>query len=399
MTEQALSGTRVLEVESGIAGAYACALMSGLGAEVLKVEPPAGDWTRRAGPFPGDVPHVEKSALFLYINQGKKSITLDVETRVGQRLLRSLAEASDMLVEGAPPGWLDSFGLGYETLEALNPGLIVVSITGFGQTGPYRGYQATQLVVNAMCGLMATTGDPDREPLSPGGWSTECHVGTQAFSAALIALYGRQMNGRGQRVDVSALEAMIVSSENAPTNWAYNHEIERRSTNVSRQGASGIFPCADGFVSIDTVIGDFASFQRLATVTGITEFSDPAYADPAYRAAHAEEINALLRPWIAARTKEEVYHAGQAQRLPFGYVCTVKDLLESSHLKERRFFTDVEHPLVGRLAYPGAPFVMSETPWQSQRAPLLGEHNTEVFCARLGLGRDELARLHEQGVV
>ena len=397
--EQALSGIKVVELAEGITGPYAGNLMAGLGAEVIKVEPLGGDCTRRVGPFPEDVPDPEKSGLFLYLNMGKKSITLNLAGRAAVDLLRALVKDADILLESSPPGYLDSVGLAYEELESANPGFVLVSITGFGQTGPYKDYLATDLITNAVSGLMATMGDPDREPMNIGGWMSHYHVGAQAFSAALIALYSREATGQGQHVDISAMEAMTAASENSLAGWPYNHELEQRSGNLGRFGAQGIFSCRDGFVNIDTVIGNFHSFEILAKLTGIHELSDPAFADADSRIQHAEEINDLIRPWVEERTKAEIYPTGQSHRLPFGYVANVQDLLESPQLRDREFFVEVDHLVAGRLVYPGAPFRMSETPWQSGRAPLLGEHNLEIYCGRLKYSRATLVRLRQQGVI
>ena len=379
MADQALSGVRALELAQGVAGPYAGNLMAGLGAEVVKVEPPAGDWSRRVEPVPGDVPHPEKSPLFLYLNMGKKSVTLELDTPRGRELLLQLASEVEVLFEDFPPGQLDSLGIGYRRLEEANPALVVVSITPFGQTGPYRNYKATELVIIAMSGLMRAYGEPDREPIKPGGWMGQYHVGTQAFGAALVALYDSQLTGRGQQVDISAMEAMQAANENAISNWAYNYEHVQRGGNVGRAGGTGLFRCRDGIAVLDTVIGDFPSFERFAVLTEVEELRDPAFKDPDYRREHAGEINELIRPWVESRTKSEIYHVGQAQRLPFGFVSDTRDLLGSPQLKARDFFVEVAHPCVGTLTYPGPPFKMTETPWQAGRAPLLGEHNEEVY--------------------
>ena len=399
MTEGALSGVKVLELAQGIAGPYAGNLMAGLGAEVIKVEPFEGDCTRRMGPFPKDKPDPEKSGLFLYLNMGKKSITLDLATNAARELLRSLVKDVDVILESFPPGHLDSMALGYEEMERINQGLVMVSITGFGQTGPYKDYVATDIVTNAVSGFMVTMGDAEREPMNIGGGMPQYHVGSQAFSAAVIALYNREVTGQGQHVDISAMEAMTAASENSLAGWPYNHQIERRSGNIGRFGAHGIFPCKDGFVNIDIVIGDFSSFETLAELVGSDELKDPAFADPNYRIQQAEQINDVVRPWIEKRTKSEIYHMGQRHRLPFGYVADVRDLVESKQLREREFFVDVCHPKAGWLTYPGAPFKMTETPWQPRRAPLLGEHNAEVYCEKLGYSRESMVRLRQQRII
>lgn len=394
----ALSSLRVLDLSSGIAAGSCCALMAGLGADVIKIEPPQGDPLRSAGPFLDDVPDPERCGTFLYLNQGKKGITLDVESEAGAALFRRLAEGVDVVVEDFPPGRLGTLGLDYPSLEKLNPRLVMTSITPFGQDGPYRDWKGSEIVCYALSGQLYTYGDPGREPLKPGGSIGLYFAGLAAFAATTTALVSRVWTGEGQRIDLSITEAVASMVEPALAEW-HGGNVMRRTGNGGRAAAQGQYQCLDGFVQVSTTVGNEASFQRFPQLMGIPELSDPRFASGDGRAQHRDEIDALMKPWLAERPKLEIYQAAQALRLPFGYACTTEDLLNSPQFRARDWFVTVDHPAAGPLVYPGAPYRMSETPWEAGRAPLLGEHNHDVYCGRLGLSAQDLARLRSAKVV
>ncbi len=398
--DSALSDLRVLDLSLDIAGPYCAGLMAGLGAEVLKIEPLDGDPARRTGPFFGDHPHPEKSGLFLYVNQGKKSITLNLETETGRRLLRQLIPRMDIVVESYPPSYLTSMGLGYSELEAINPRLVLTSVTPFGQDGPYRGWQGNELVDYALSGQLYTMGDPDKEPLKTGGSIAQYYAGQMAFVATLTAVLNRWMTGEGQHVDLSITEAIASTMEHATADWQYAGMLGsgRAAPNQGRAAGQGEYPCKDGFVQISTGQGE-NTLRRLADLMGIPELADPRFATTEGRTEHKAEIDQFMQPWLATHTKLEIYQMGQDRHMPFGYACTVEDLLQSPQFQFRGYFVDVAHPFTGTITYPGAPFKMSETPWESRRAPLLGEHNDEVYCGVLGYSRGDLTMLRSAGVV
>lgn len=376
---QALEGLRVLEVAEGISGPYCGKLMACLGAEVVKVEPPEGDAARQAGPFPGDLPNPEKSGLFLYLNTGKKSVALDLRRQEDRRRLLHLAQRADVLVENYPPGFLDSLGLGYAALRRANSRLVMVSITPFGQYGPYRDFKATDMVVHALSGELYLAGRPDREPLKKGGSLAEYHGGLHGFFAALSALMARQRTGQGQHVDVSLAEAVTSIIGMFVMQWAYARTVSRRRGADGQPWPNGVWPARNGYI---LAYGRFSTdwwplFVEM--MKDVPAFADPRFAAATDRARHVEELDALFQAWLSDRTKEEVYHLAQKHGLPFGYVATAPDLMASPQLQARRFFVEVEHPVAGKLPYPGAPFILSRTPFQSSRAPLLGEHNGEVL--------------------
>ncbi len=377
----ALEGLRVLEIAEGISGPYCGKLMAGFGAEVVKIEPPGGDAARKAGPFPNDTPNPEKSGLFLYLNTGKKSVTLDLDKEGDRERVLDIARRMDVLIENYPPGWLPSLKLGYDDLAAINPRLVMVSITPFGQTGPYRDFLGTDMVVHALSGELYLAGRPEREPLKKGGSLAEYHGGLNGYLGGLNALHAREVTGRGQHVDVSLLEGATSVIGMAVMRWVYGGNLDRRRGADGHPWPNGIWPVEDGYIlaysrpSVDW----WALFVKMMEECGIPQFGDPKYATAEGRTKHVEELDGLFQSWLSGRTKEEVYHLAQRHGLPFGYVATAPDLLASPQLKARGFFVEIDHLAAGRLPYPGAPFVMGKTPFNFTRAPLLGEHNEQVL--------------------
>ena len=399
MAEGALSDLRVLDLSRYISGPYCTSLLAGYGAEVIKVEPPGeGDPARRMRPFLRDEPHPERSGLFLYLNTRKKGITLRLETRAGAKMLKELVKDTDILVENFEPRVMSSLGLSYETLEEINPGLVMVSISNFGQTGPYRDFKATDLTAFAMGGLMSLTGEPDREPLKEGGAQVEYQGGLYAFTAASIVAYSAKMTGLGQHVDISLMECICSELELSLPFTSYLGEEHNRHRVGNRPTSTvGVYPCRDGYIGIH---GNPREWPKVAQGIGMPELTDdPRFSTPVARGEHRDELEAIIMSWTTDHDKMEIYDIAGKMRVPFAPVLTTKELLESPQLKDREFFVEIEHPETGALIYPGAPFRMSETPWQAVRAPLLGEHNEEVYCGRLGYSKEDLVRLKSQGVI
>ena len=388
MGEHLLGGITALDLSEGVSGPYCAKLLAGMGAEVIKVERPGvGEASRREGPFLGDVPHPEGSALHLYLNTGKKSVTLDLDSERGADALRRLAGSSDVLIESAAPGRMAGLGLGYDALAANNPGLVYVSITPFGQSGPYRDYQGTDIVTQAIGALMHTVGLPDREPLKIGGSVVLYAVGVAAFSGAMLALYARDFTGEGQHVDVSAMEAITVAQIHA----SIHHQFGR----VPARRESALVRTTDGWVSPGLEIGVKEDiWARVCELMGVPELADdPAFSTREARREHQQDVLAIVGEWAATKTKEEIYHTLQGMRTIAGYVADVEDLLDSGQLRSREFFQDIEHPHAGAAAYPGEPIRVRGHAWRHERAPLLGEHNAEILGARLGLSESEITEL------
>jgi crotonobetainyl-CoA:carnitine CoA-transferase CaiB-like acyl-CoA transferase len=410
-----LAGLRVLELADE-KGQFCGKLLADLGADVIKIEPPGGERNRTVGPFLDDVPHPDRSLSFWYYNTSKRGITLDVETIDGAELFRRLAATSDVILETFRPGYLASLGLGYETLREANPGLILCSLTPFGQTGPWRDYASSDLLHMAAGGEMASCGYDEADvanapPIAPGGgnaWHMGCHY---AYMAIMATLVYRTVSGQGQSIDASIHEACALTTESAIANYVYRGETLRRQT--GRHHAAGVTPrtqfrAKDGTYVTALMSGglnprNVKNLAELMDSYGMAgDLKDPAYQDPAVIAANASHIiDDLLAGFIASLPAEEVYHAGQERGFTWGAVRAPEALLDDAHLHDRGFWKQVEHPELGRgFVYPGEAAIYSGSPWRiSRRAPLVGEHNAEIFCTELGLSRGELSVLAENGVM
>ena len=380
-----LSDIKVLDLSQGVAGPFSTKLLAGLGAEVIKVEPPdTGDSSRSSEPFLSGSPTVENSALFSYINTCKKSVTLNPAIPQQAQAIRKLAQGCDILVESFTPGHLDSLGLGYRELSEENPGLIYVSVTPFGQTGPYSQYKGSDIVAQAAGALMYTIGLPDKEPLKVGGESGLYTTGVSAFSASMLALYVRDTQGAGQHVDISAMEVMAVSQIHSSIYAQFGRTPMRRATNLVR--------AKDGWVSpgLETGVQE-STWLKVCELIGKPELvDDPRFITMEGRRANQQDLLDVIASWAGTKPKEEIYHTLQALRTITGYVATVDDLLVSQQLVYREFFQSISDPVFGDVAHTGAPFRMEGSALELRPAPRLGDHNEEILCQRLGYSMSDL---------
>lgn len=394
MAEKALSGVKVLEYAQFVAGPYCAKLLADLGAEVIKIEEPqTGDEARGRGPFSNDIPHSECSGLFLYANTNKLGITLNPGASDGKRLFLELVKGADILIEDRPPGEMKRLGLDYETLKATNPRLIVTSIAPFGQTGPYADYKTYHLnsYLGSMLGsLLALDG---REPVKAGGVAGEYVCGVSSAAATLAALYAQGLSGRGQHLDLSKQEMLISVGRVVAVLSAFDHQQQN-------PGQSSVRQCQDGW-SIVMVGVEERQWLGLVELMGNPEWArDERLRDMNYLAEHRDEIERRVSEWSPEHTRDEIYHRGQALGSPTAPVLTPEEVVNSEQLAARGFFADIEHPRAGRIKYPTAPYRFSRTPWAAERpAPLLGQHNEEIYCGRLGYTKEELVRLKETGAI
>lgn len=392
--EACLADLTVLELGAGIPGAFCGRILAGLGARVIKIEPPVGEAGRLLPPFAGDVPHPEKSLPFLYLNVAKQSVTLDLAQSEGQGILRRLAASADLAVESYPPGTLAGWGLEYASLSKLNPRLILASITPFGQDGPYRDYRSNEIVAEALGGLLYTMGLPGREPLKMGGNPALQTAGAAAFSAIMAAVWQRDRTGEGQAIDISIQEVTAVTQIHASIEATWQGSDTQR-------GPSDLLEAADGWASagLDTGVSP-ETWPRVCAALGRPELvEDPRFLNSAARREHRQELNEVVRDWVRGQPKEEVYHLLQGLRSIAGYVATTADLYRSPQLQERGFFVAIDHPLAGSARYPGPPFRIDDASWAYSRAPLLGEQNEAVYGGALGCNDAELQGLRARGVI
>lgn len=400
MAEAALAGMRVLEMNRFVAAPYCAKLLAGFGAEVIKVEPPGGEPTRLAGPFKDNIPHPETGAPYLFLNTGKKSVTLDPASETGRELLLKLLAQTDIFVTDLEPKTLDQLHLDYPTLQKINPRLIMTAISFFGQTGPYRDYLATELTGFAMSGYMFVSGDPGREPVKIAGNIGQYHGGLQGLTGTMGAVLYRELTGNGQLVDVSITEALAFETNSSVT-WMNNGIMQTREGNrLQRRSPAGNYPATtlpckdDGWVHVHDAPAGFELYAIL--------MEEPRLSDPAVLAepwGHRDLIDELSQPWLNRYDKFEVVRRAQELRHPFMEVLDIPEVLADEQHAARGYFVDVDHPVVGKVKQPGAPVHASGIPWETRRPPLLGEHNKEIFQERLGISAADIVRLHERGVI
>lgn len=384
-------GVRVLELAEGISGPYAGRWLAALGADVVKIERTTGDPARAFGPWPDDLPDDETSGLHLYLNGNKRSITLNLETSDGRAILAELAASAEIVIESFAPSYLDGLGLGYAAISAEQPRLVMISITPFGQTGPNANLPATELTIFAACGQLWLTGDPARPPLKNGGSQPSYQAGLNAFAALAGAYYGALVHGQGAHIDLSMQETYAAMAEAFMTR-ASQLGIETLRSGNNLNALWGIYPTLDGYGGLCALP---RNFEGVVEAVGIEELRAARFAEPAGRLEHNDELIALMYGWFAQRTREDLTELGLRHRVPFGYVASIKDLVESKHLRERGYFIEQDHPKAGGLTFPGRLWQSSAHNWLGKRAPELGEHNADVLHGELGYDLEDLVRLRE----
>lgn len=386
---QPLAGVRVLELGTFVSAPFCGKLFAGYGADVIKVEPPDGDVARAHGPFAGGKPDRETSALFLYLNTGKKSVVLDPRTPWGRAAVLALAAQCDVVVENFRPSDLRALGLCYEAFRAANPRITLVSITTFGQDGPYADYRSNNLVAFAAGGQLFITGTPDGGPVKNGGYQADYQGGLNGFSAGMLGLLAAERDGVGQHVDVSVQQCMAPILESGIPYYSYLGRWSpiRRGNHMS--SFIGIYPCADGYLGVHVMPRNWPPFA--AAIGRDDLLTNPRFATQADRNANSDELMAELYAWASGESKREVYARAGAGRAPIAFVHTMADLLESPQLNARGYLQRVTHPVAGEAVYPGPPWWIGPAAWSTGRAPLLGEHTGEVLHDLAGLSAREIA--------
>lgn len=401
-----LTGVRVLEIGGGIAAPFCTRLFGQYGAEVIKIEEPgAGDPTRQRGPFAGHEPNPETSIPFLYLNTNKRSVTLDLATVRGARILTDLARETDLIVDGTEPGTLARLGIGWETLREANAKLILTSVTGFGQDGPYRDYAATEIVLAALGGIMYMSGLYDREPIMHGHPQSQFMGGLHAAGSSMIAYFNVLRGGAGEWIDVSMQAGVAHELVHVLTLYTYMGAVHGRASrfggsgqNGAGNGFGGIAPLAEGFVAPDAPPD--GRWDELADFLDIPELKDDRFRSRAGRVRYATELDALVLPALRRTGRYAFFHHAQRNGWSAGVVQTMQDLASCPQLDARGFWTELDHPVAGRLRYPADFCRMSETPGALiDPAPLLGQHNRAVLGDRLGYTDGEQEILRGQGVI
>jgi crotonobetainyl-CoA:carnitine CoA-transferase CaiB-like acyl-CoA transferase len=386
MTSGALEDIRVIELGQMVSAPYCARLFADYGADVTKVEPPEGDPSRRWGPFPGDEPHAERSGLFEYLNTNKSGVVLDVDTEEGRARFLELLGDADVLVENQPPNLARRRRLDYASLEARFPELVVISITPFGQTGPYSEWNGYDLNAFHLTGTSSRyCGRPGEPPLEQGTFAADFYAAVTASAWGLAATIGRARVGGGQHVDVSCAEAIAATFVGGQTigGCAQNGIFDKRTgIGMGLSAPAAILPCKDGYVWM--LVLETGQWRALVRAMGNPEWAQLEMFDElTVRGQNKDLIYPLVQEWSMQHDKFEIMERCQAEGAPVTAIFTVEEVANHPHLHERGYFVDVEHPELGVLPHLGAPFKLPASPGGPTRpAPLLGQHDEQILGSR-----------------
>ena len=413
MNQGPLTPYRVLDL-SDENGQLAGRILADLGADTIIIEPVDGSQSRRLGPFYHDLPDPQKSLLWYSLNVNKRGITLDIRKPQGSDILKRLVKSADFLIESYPPGYMNNLGFGYDTLRKINPGLIMTSITPFGQYGPWRDYKSSDLVQMALSGLVYLSGESGKEPLRIPVPQACMHAGSWAAAASMIALYGRSATGQGQYVDVSMLESVTWASYCAAEWWSYARLNMKREGTWRQQGLSRmqqLFQCKDGYVLLFILGGTMATTGEWKLVEWMEQENrcpewlkgfDWSKLDVSFvKQDFFDKLSEALSQFLVDKTKKALFDWAITNELFLAPVNDVSDLRDNPQLASRNFWVNLSHPeLSDSLIYPGPFAVLSESPIAiRRRAPLIGEHNTEIFEKELGISIKAMAALKKAKVI
>jgi crotonobetainyl-CoA:carnitine CoA-transferase CaiB-like acyl-CoA transferase len=393
----ALGNIKVLDLTEG-RGLYTGKLLADFGADVVKIEKPTGSDSRRVGPFKDDTPGLETSLYFINFNLNKKGITLELESPMGHEIFKRLAAGADVIVEDFAPGKMKSLGLDYSVLREINKRLILASITGFGQDGPYSGFKAPDIVSVAMSGMMNVSGAVNEPPVT-----APCEQAYQSTSiltafSILSALFLRLKSGEGQLIDASAHEALSAFTIGI-MNYSATGGISARSGSQFGAAPARIYPCKDGFVHILVIRPNhWKIFVELLGNPSI--LAHEAWYDSIYRTKNRKIIDELVTLFTMKHTKTEIVQLCQSRGIPCTAVNTPEEFSHNPHETARKFIGTIEHPAIGLHSYLSHPYSLSETPCKIQRpAPLLGQHNLEIYSRELGYSQEELTKFKAEGII
>ena len=391
---QPLDGTRVLDLTQVMAGPYCTMLLCDMGADVIKVEPPTGDSTRR---MPGAVG--TDSPSFNAVNRGKRGVVADLKQPGGRDMVRRLAVSSDVLVENYRPGVMTRFGLGYETLSREHPGLVYASISGYGQTGPSAGKGGFDLVAQGVSGLMSVTGESGGPPVKMGVPVTDLGAALFAVAGILSALLARVRTGRGQRIDTSLVDAGVALSVWEATQYFSGRGVPEPLGSAHRMNAPyQAIRCADGYITVGAA--NDRIFRRLCAALGHPEWADdPDYRDDEHRVRHRVALAARIEAAMAGGDRAHWLAVFEAGDIPCGPINNYAEVMADPHIQARELVVETDHPSLGRIKTLGTPLKLSDTPLVPGRpAPLLGQHTDEVL-GEVGVTADEVAELRRVGAV
>jgi len=399
-----MQSIRVLDL-ADLAGQFAGKLLADLGLEVVKIEPPSGDPVRNIPPFRtairnGAVSSADGSLTFVYLNSNKKSITLDVRSAKGAKLFRALARRSDIVLESFPAGQMDRWGIGYSVLAQENLGLIMVSITGFGQDGPHAGYSSSDLVALAMSGLLSVFGEASRPPCKPP--ETQAYYTASAYAAlgALMALRNRKVTGRGQHVDVSMQEALAVIDQIISSAANEKYVMRRDGAQHKQVSPANVFPCRDGYVYLFVSAGG-GHWKKFLSLWSDhpPEFDGAEWDSPGFRRQNTPAINSAVRQFTLRFARDEFVEHMQSNGIPCLPVNAPREVLEDAQIEARGFVQPVADLSRGPYRQTGVPFLLDGQRMPTRPAPGIGEHNAEIYETLLGMAPRDIAVLRNEGVI
>ena len=401
MAERALSGIRILDLTQFEAGTTCTQLLGWLGADVLKIEPPGGEQSRRNRP---EVPGLD-AMFFLVFNSNKRSVTIDLKNPDGRALFLKMVERADVVVENFAPGLMEKLGLDYDQLRATNPRIIMARIKGFGLSGPYSEYKSFDMIAQATGGVMSVTGFPDREPIRCGAAIGDTGTGVHTAAAIMAAYIQRQRTGQGQLVEVAMQETVAnLLRGRFVDHYREGKPSERRGNGLLGGVPGGAYPCTPGgpndyaFIYVQPI--NPGMWRDFAIAIGREDLlADPRCKDAKTRWENRDALNAIIREWTSTRTKHEVMAILGKAGVPCGATLDTGEILDDPHLNARDQIHTIEHATRGRIRLPGCPVHLSASPAPTSPPPLAGEHTAEVLGEVLGISTDEVEKLRAQGVL
>jgi len=404
MPPKPLEGIRILDLTRIYAGPYCSMLFADMGAEVIKIEPPEGELIRDNPPMveqgKGGPHDRSRSGYFLTLNRNKYGITLNLKHPKALKIFKDLLKISDIVLENYAPGVMKRLGIDYPVLKKINPRIILCSISGFGQTGPYSERMAFDVISQAMSGLMSITGHPDNPPTRVGTSLGDVNASVHAAFAIMTALWHREKTGKGQQVDVSMMETMVAILEGGIVRWTIGKELLTPIGSMNpHEAPMAAFKCKDGYIII-AAVGD-EHWQRFCRAVNRPDWAaDPALQTKAQRWAKKYMIQEEIEKITARHTVKEVGEMMDKERVANSPILNIQQVVDDPHLNARGYFVEVEHPVIGKAKIPGIPFKMSETPGAVERpSPLVGEHNELILGKYLKIGKEDLKKLKEEEAI
>lgn len=390
-----LAGVKVLDLSRFIAGPLCAQILGDFGAEVLKVERPSGEDSRHHAPY-----YRGESLYTMLYNRNKRGVTLDTRHPDSPPILRSLIEWADVVVENYRPGTLQMMGIGFERMQELNPSVILVSISGFGQTGPESKRGLFDAIAQAASGLMSVTGDPEGPPTLTGTYIADYTTGFQGAIGALAAVMHKNQTGEGQLVDVASLDATFsILGTRLISHLMLGTDLPRSGSRDLLTAPVNVFSASDTPVYIQA--GTDSLFQKLCkALDRIDLLEDQVFSTVKGRMANQSFLEGVIAAWAAERTADEIAEVLEEAGIPYAKVASVSDISGSAQIEHREMISEIEHPVIGSLKIPNSPIKMGKSPPTIRRAPpLLGEHSDEVYSQILGMSTEAIADLRERGAI